>query len=422
MQYQAPDFGFIATAGRQAGEAVQGNAAAKEKERVTKKKEDELKMDEATFNQAYNSVITEIKNKYKEITGDPDEYNATRFASQIAMPKMKTETASQAAQRLMSMDTVLEKKLTELKEKTYYQKTKAGNVPYERSAIGKVETEAKPQGLESQTIATEQQGPPQPGQQMPAGRQYYSGETPVGRMQESVINEPPAQGTMATPAMGSQERRGLANEFGIAGREGIKSDIQLSEGQEIGQEYTGGQTAAGFLAGQAGEGRDIGTGSAAATIGGKLPTEQQLSQNELRKRQLDLKEAADNARARLRAWEVTLKGKQITADTKKDIEDSLVKARKAAADIDEESAKLKMQLERYTKPSYRGSEPEAVEKLVDQIEAFEKNRESLGKSVQGYEDILKGVTSNTLPPQKRPTIPGVENPAAKPKGDPLGIR
>jgi hypothetical protein len=402
MQYQTPDFGFIATAGRQLGEGI-------EMSREKKKKEQEIKIDEANFNKAYNAVITEIKTKYKEITGDNDDVHATHFATSIAMPKMKSETASQAAARLMSMDTVLDKKLNELKEKTYFQKTSAGNVPYERQAIGKVETEVKPQGLESQRT------------QGPAGRQYYSGETPLSRMQEQVLNEPPAPGTMESPVMGSQERRGLANQFGIAGREGIKADIQLSEGKEIGQEYTGEQTAAGFLAGQAGEGRDIGTGSPAATIGGKLPTEQQLSQNELRKRQLDLKEAADNARARLRAWEVTLKGKQITSDTKKDIEDSLLKARKAAADIDQETAKLKLQLERYTKPSYRGSEPEAVEKLVDEIEKFEKNRESLKESVEGYENILKGVTSNTLPGGPR-LPPGVENPAARPKGDPLGIR
>lgn len=414
MQYQTPDFGFIATAGRQLGEGIKDY-------KETKKKEHEIKIDEENFNKAYTAVITEIKTKYKEITGDPDDVHATHFATQIAMPKMKSETASQAATRLMNMDAVLDKKFNELKEKTYFQKTSAGSIPYERQQIGKVETEVKPQGLESQAVAKEPMGPPEPGQQMLAGRQYYSGETPLGRMQEQVLNEPPAPGTMTTPEMGSRERRGLANQLGIAGREGIKTDIQQTEGQEIGKEYTGGQTAAEFFAGQAAEGRDIGTGSPAATIGGKLPTEQQLSQNELRKRQLDLKEAADNARARLRAWEVTLKGKQITADTKKDIEDSLLKARKAAADIDQETAKLKLQLERYTKPSYRGSEPEAVEKLVDQIEAFEKNRESLEESVQGYEDILKGVTSNTLPGGPR-LPPGVENPAAKPKGDPLGIR
>lgn len=411
MQYQTPDFGFIATAGRQLGEGIKDYSVAKEKEREKQKKEQEIKIDEDNFNKAYNAIVTEIKTKYKEITGDPDEVHATHFATQIAMPKMKTETASEAATRLMSMDTVLEKKLQELAEKTYHQKTKS--VPYERQTIGKVETEAKPQGLESQVVSTEPQGPPEPGKQMLAGRQYYGGETPVSRMQEQTLNEAPALGTRA-PEMGTTERRGLANELGIAGREGIKSDIQLSEGREIGQEYTGGQTASEFFAGQAAEGRDIGTGSPAATIGGKLPTEQQLSQNELRKRQLDLKEAADNARARLRAWEVTLKGKQITADTKKDIEDSLLKARKAAADIDEETAKLKLQLERYTKPSYRGSEPEAVEKLVDQIEAFEKNKESLEQSVQGYEDILKGATSNTLPGGPK-LPPGVENPDAKPK-------
>jgi hypothetical protein len=83
-------------------------------------------------------------------------------------------------------------------------------------------------------------------------------------------------------------------------------------------------------------------------------------------------------------------------------------------DIDQETAKLKLQLERYTKPSYRGSEPEAVEKLVDEIEKFEKNRESLEESVKGYENILRGVTSNTLP--GGPSIPpGVENPAANPQ-------
>jgi hypothetical protein len=115
FQFQAPNFDFIATAGKQAADTLTNYNTAKQ-----------IEIDDDQAKQAYEQIISQVKDKWKAATGKDDDVAATAFAAKYVMPKMKSETGSQAATRWLAIEPVLDKALTEIETRQY--KSKAADV------------------------------------------------------------------------------------------------------------------------------------------------------------------------------------------------------------------------------------------------------------------------------------------------------
>lgn len=108
MQFQSKNYNFLSVAGQQAGQGIQSF-----NEQV--KQQDLIKLDDSQAKAAYSEIITTVKDQWKQATGRDDEVAATAFATKYVLPKFKSETASQAAQRWVSVGSSLEKALNGLK-------------------------------------------------------------------------------------------------------------------------------------------------------------------------------------------------------------------------------------------------------------------------------------------------------------------
>jgi hypothetical protein len=298
MQYQAPNFDFIALAAQQAGTGIK--EYAKEK-----KKEEDYNFSKKETKQAYQMVYDQSVERYMKETGETDPYKAGKFVASYYMPPMSSEKGKDVLTRLLSVEPKFEAALKQKKVQIYQEKTAEPGQYQRPETIGKAEVPVQRTGLEAQRVP-EQMGSPAPGQ---TGSQYQSSARSVGQMQEATLNEAQAPGTTQGPSMPSSERMGLAERLGVTEEKPVTGNIQRAQDVEAGQEYSQGQNRAGFLAAQAAQGRDV-TQGATAAIADATPTEKDIMTNDRLKDQ-------EKQRAELRALEHALKEKKLKLEAAK---------------------------------------------------------------------------------------------------------
>lgn len=108
MQLQAPNFDFVATAAQQAGQTIKNYAQSKN-----------IEIDDADAQKAHAAIMEQVAQQYMSATGINDPVKAQSFAAKYFLPKMKSETGSQAAQRWLSVEPTFKAALAEIKQQRY---------------------------------------------------------------------------------------------------------------------------------------------------------------------------------------------------------------------------------------------------------------------------------------------------------------
>lgn len=112
---QAPDFSFIGQVGRDIGNTVEKYSEAKRQNAV-------LTANEEQATKAYGTLIEQAKELYKSETGDTDDVRAAAFAKRYFIPKIGTETATEAVNRWHAVDPAFRAGL-KIKQEEGYKKT-----------------------------------------------------------------------------------------------------------------------------------------------------------------------------------------------------------------------------------------------------------------------------------------------------------
>jgi len=105
MQYQTPDFGFIAQAGRQIGAGLEGYAEAK-------KKQADYNLNKSQMKQAYQAIYDQNVERYMNETGETDPYKAGKFVSNYYLPPMGSEDSKDFTNRLLLVEPKFEAALS----------------------------------------------------------------------------------------------------------------------------------------------------------------------------------------------------------------------------------------------------------------------------------------------------------------------
>jgi hypothetical protein len=388
MNFQPSNFDFISVAGQQAGKAVQDYSKAKG-----------IEIDDAQAKKAHKDILDQVSKKYMEATGETDQVKALTFSKRYFPDKYKNETASEAAKRWMEAEPKFEAALKQVKVEKFHADTVANKPqPYTRPEGDVSVQEPRP---------TAQAGTPEFAKKPTS----FDG---IAGMQARAMAEPPPQGVTTGPVETSQEMQERANALGVSADESVSGKIQGTQDIEVGQEYTGGLNRGQALAGMAAQGKDV-TKGAAKAIGDATPLEQQLSLNKLKETELAIKKDANAINAKFKATSLYYKGRELDAESRKKVEDSQLDAREASTKIDQELAKLYVQMAKATKSKYSDMDPDAVEAAAKAIETLESQKVEINKSVQGYQDILDGTIANILP-TGAPTKPAAIKPVALPAG------
>lgn len=315
------DYSFVAAAGQQIASGVLNASKAKTDAK-------NYKLDEAKFSDAHQKILDELSKKYMEDTGETDPVKAMAFTSRFFPGKFKSEEVSDALKRIYENIPKFDAALEEAKVNKFHADTAANKPqPYQRPE-GQVEV---PQARPTAAPGT------------PEFAQKPTSFDGVAGMQARALAEPPPSDIMTGPAESAQEMQARADRLNVGSDKSVVNKIQSTQNIETGQEYTGGQNKAQYIAGMAARGIDV-TGGAAKEIAGATPTEMQIQTDKTRR---DI--AAENQRLRaeynrINKMRVNLYGQKLTADQRMDIIAEKRKNQDAKDDVEKQIADIQQKM------------------------------------------------------------------------------
>jgi hypothetical protein len=286
MNYQAPNFDFIATAGQQAGQAIQGYAK-------NKNTEYNIKLDDDQASKAHEEIVSKVAEEYMTATG-ADPVSSYTFAARFFPGKFKSETASEAAQRWLAAEPKYKAALEEAKVQKFHTD----------SATNKPEPYTRPEG----NVSVQQPAASQPG--TPEFSKNPTSFGGLAGMQAQALTEGPAAGTMTGPEETPQEKIERAQKLGVGGVPSVASDIQRSRNVQDANSYLPGMTKATYAQAVGQNDGDVEAGIARGIYGG-LQSEQQIANNERLKTQ-------EEQRNRMRGVLASLQERKLQLDQKKE--------------------------------------------------------------------------------------------------------
>lgn len=395
---QPIDYSFIANAGNVMGGAIASLPDVKARRDTLKKQLETLKIDKATAEDIRLQRIAEAVVEYKEATGEENDDTAISAVSRYYAPATGA-TSQEIKNEILNwdkQDELFEKRLTDLKVKKF------------RSQNGQpVETEG-PAGAGYQPPGTPQvQARQMPGDVRPG--QAFTGGTDLSTMQRDMWKEASVQprttvpGTMAPNASSDMYQLGAA--AGITETPEFKSDFQQQQNVEAGLLYQPGASKGEYVSDVSTMGIDPSTGTA-KELGSSLMSDKDLADVDYKKQTVEIKRQVANDKGIHDAEMAIISKRRVdarTAEQKKllvtDVMKLKVAAQNAKSRILDTATDNLNKLEELKQKSWNNADSEVLRSSAALIKESQSQAEVYDAMIKDYQDIIDGVSGNTITPK-----------------------